>query len=326
MPAFQILRDCSFSLVSDERFPAPSAPSADARNGCFGWLVVQWHETNERVRCLRWRSRPWLCSGTIPQVCQLFDLHWPRSVLHLQRVHWWYAIMFLAGELINVGNYCPDGENACECPAGTTSAVGVRMISVKNCAQCTPGKSQPNPGATHCGLCSSGYQCPNNGTIAPLSCPPGFMCPVGTAAALPCPPGQFNPVSAQSACVKCAAGSFSHGGNTSCAVCKPGFFSSAGVSACSPCGAGNFNSAYNQTTCSPCAKGRFSSGAARNCSLCAAGSYQSFAGQSTCTVCDAGTFATAAGATSGAVCTQCGPGQYSIASSSSCTGLSVLCD
>ena len=250
--------------------------------------------------------------------------------------------------------YTCDGtsDTSTQCSAGTFAAKGsfyctpcgndnmFSGVGAGVCAVCGPGSFTGGGSSTTrqtCAACTAGSKC--SGTSAQVKCDVGTFSTAGQNACADC--GVDNLYSGTpgtaDACVTCAAGSVTSGGNpttrTTCETCTPGykcvgtssivtcgagFFSAAGSSACAKCADGTKYSQPAAAACSTCAIGSFTSGGDKdtrtNCEPCPAG--HTCSGSGIQTICPAGKFSGAGSA----VCSPCGDGKkFSSAGAGACS-------
>ena len=108
-----------------------------------------------------------------------------------------------------VGNYCPEGSQPIQCPAGSFSNQEYNQQE-SDCGNCTAGYYCNATGLTaESGLCAPGYYCPGGqSSITPsgLDCWAGHYCEEGSASPVFCPNGTYQPNGGQSACLQCDPG------------------------------------------------------------------------------------------------------------------------
>jgi hypothetical protein len=152
-----------------------------------------------------------------------------------------------------------------------------------------------------------------------------------------CPVGTYMPTTGATACIDCAAGTFSTiiGATAACAACSTGSYANttgltlctqcphgtyaeraSGASLCIQCPSGSFSMAAGTTSCIPCTRGTYTSTTSQTtCPYCASGTYANTTSLTACTACPSGTYAHLTGATA---CTPCPNGTGSYPGSSAC--------
>ena len=124
----------------------------------------------------------------------------------------------------SVGDYCPEGSSAINCPKGTYNPV-IAQFSLDNCTNCP-----------------AGYFC-NSTAISKYErwpCPKGHYCLMGTLAPLPCAAGTFRNktgAASQYDCKVCPGGEYCALGSVSYVECPAGYFcpeGSANITICPP--------------------------------------------------------------------------------------------
>ncbi len=211
-------------------------------------------------------------------------------------------------QLCPPGSYCPDGQNAYPCAAGTYNP----NPGQTECTSCPPGSYSSTTGNIACQSCPAGTYNPNSGQTACASCPPGsYSSTTGNIACQSCPAGTYNPNSGQTACASCPPGSYSSTtGNVACQNCPAGTYNpNPGQTVCTSCPPGSYSSTTGNIACQSCPAGTYNPNPGQTvCTSCPPGSYSSTTGNVACQNCPAGTYNPNPGQT---VCTSCPPGSYS---------------
>jgi hypothetical protein len=143
-----------------------------------------------------------------------------------------------------------------------------------------------------------------------------------------CKVGLYQGTDGQSFCHTCQAGSITNTGPavgaTACTACSPGqYTNSSALDKCSECAAGsitNTGAEDGASRCTACAVGKYATTATGNCMGCEDSKYQPAAAQPSCTACEPcknGGRMSCGGAFEG-YCTECIPGRYADAPTSSC--------
>ncbi|GMH51290.1 hypothetical protein TL16_g00978 [Triparma laevis f. inornata] len=227
------------------------------------------------------------------------------------------------------------------CPAGMFKD----STNDGDCKHCHPGKYSSAVGSNVCTQCATNTYQDIRGSTSCKACEDGFTSAVGAGGCdrtehggddgggSSCPDGKMPGSGASDACVNCAIGSYSTGGDD-CAMCPDGkFASSAGSAYCSVCAVGMFagepNSAscamcpkntYSSTTgatqCAPCQEGFFSLPGSSACEQCSPGKYHDEA-SNVCAECPQNTYAEA-GAADVSGCLTCDVGGFSNPGSTAC--------
>jgi hypothetical protein len=218
------------------------------------------------------------------------------------------------------------------CVAGTYS-VTPSANSISACVSCPIGTASAVVGASNssvCVQCAPGTIAATAGATSCSACAAGsYAASTGNSQCTPCAPGTVSPnAGAQSAaaCVACATGYFSAatGASLPCAQCPAGTYAlSTGSAACTACPPGTYSKQLAQSTypCLSCAAGTFnpSAGSGADCTPCFAGTYSLSSGASSCLACPAGTASSAVGASTYS-CAVCPVGTYgALAGASTCT-------
>lgn len=157
------------------------------------------------------------------------------------------------------------GRGACEqvCPPGTFgSKQAVGDLGIGPCQPCPLDFYQTATASLGCLPCPNGTGSPTGASIVEFSC--RALCPPGTfsndglqlstgGGCLPCPPGTFHPDGRATACLACAAGSFSLGTASECELCPPGQIAAEeGRDTCEPCDFGTFQADSGGSSCDEC--------------------------------------------------------------------------
>ena len=171
------------------------------------------------------------------------------------------------------GTYEFNGVECKTCPNGTVSPIGSSGSSsctAPATVSCTQGKYIPAGSSTCSKTCEAGFYCPGGdftpsatANVGRYNCPTGYTSNIGVflegSCYITCEPGEYKATQSTTACGKCAAGTYSQGGNgyygqtTSCTACTGNTYtSSTGQSSCSTCSTGytvnNTNTGCNANT------------------------------------------------------------------------------
>jgi hypothetical protein len=254
-----------------------------------------------------------------------------------------------------VGNYCMNGLDPIECPAGTYgNERGASDESV--CQTCPKGffckegtvVPIPCPGGYYCPeggdrefLCVGGYYCPEGaGEYTEFLCPAAYYCPEGSSIYIKCPDGTYCEEGQEEPLV-CPVGTTGNGNpdnvsmSVACSKCSPGYYSdiTSDYMSCLPCEAG-YVCLEGCTTATPigydedpedddkgypCPAGFYCPEGSYEAVSCPRGTYsevEKAVDISACGTCPKGTFNEYEGMTE---CTSCG------STSTSDGGLSCLC-
>ena len=255
-----------------------------------------------------------------------------------------------------IGSSCGGGSSPPKlCMAGRFA----NESGLVDCSACSPGKYQPEEGASNCTTCPEGHACAE-GAKSPIECPAGSAasfagsavcqrclvgsyqgsgrattcntcevggyCEEGSVAPTPCAEGSFGNTTAltsQEGCHTCPAGSSCTLGATEPRPCLAGTIADQdGLDECTACRAGKFQGSTGQSACSICLPGSYCPTGAVAPVMCAAGSYSGATGNAApidCTSCPSGAFCSI-GATEP---TPCNPGSFA---SRNASGLCSQCD
>jgi hypothetical protein len=206
-------------------------------------------------------------------------------------------------------NFCTPGKTAS--PDGTTSITcpaGYKCNGKTPAQPCTPG-TYATPGATECSACNSDdmwsgavagacEECPAGSfttggdstgqrRTACNECPAGSWCD-GSSTVTPCEKGHYV-TAGHSACWKCGADNMysPNTGASACLSCANGSFTSGGDSEtrnhCAPCTEGH--KCDGTSTVTECTPGSFALGGSIDCWLCDKGTYQEHPRATKCNAC-----------------------------------------
>ena len=200
-------------------------------------------------------------------------------------------------------------EAGCVCESGY---IGTITASTRipfyngNCAQCGPGKYQPNVNQTICISCEPGSR-----TMSTYQRLVGVLVRnfemytyMGSTACIACEAGRYNFDSSSPKCEKCNAGMYQiQSGGTMCDVCMAGKSQPlAGQVHCDECNAGTYSSTVAAIECAQCDAGTYQSDLGKTgCHDCTAGQFQHSKGQRDCNGCSPGTYSSSRAV----LCTSC---------------------